>query len=779
MQRPITKIAVIGSGVMGSGIAAHFANAGLDVLLLDVKGKGFGKKNHLAEDAIDRLLKTDPAPLMHPSFAKKITAGNIEDDLSKIKDCHWVVEAIVEQIDIKRALYAQIESHIQDGTIVSSNTSTIPLDQLTAGRGERFQRHFLITHFFNPPRYMRLIEIVKGQKTDGGILSTVTDFADRVLGKGAVMCNDTPGFIANRIGTFWLQIAVLEAIERGISVEDADAVFGRPMGIPKTGVFGLLDLVGLDLMPLIGKSMCASLPETDAYRQLYQEPAVIQKMIADGYTGRKGKGGFYRLNRDDGNKIKESIDLQTGHYAKTQKSHLACLDVGKKDLRALLSHPDKGAQYAWSVLSQVLCYTASLVPEIADSIHAVDTAMKLGYNWKYGPFELIDRLGASWFVDRLKSEGRPIPALVSRVGNGTFYRVENGQTMVMAPDGSYNGVIRAPGILLLSDIKLSAKPILKNPSASLWDVGDGVCCLEFHGKMNSLDSDVFILIQKTIDLFSRNPETYKALVVYNEGSHFSAGANLGLALFAANLGLWDQIELLVETGQKTYKALKYAPFPVVGAPSGMALGGGCEVLLHCDAIQAHAETYGGLVEVGVGVVPAWGGCKEMLMRHLNAKNRAGGTMIATGKVFEMIGTAKVAKSAMEARDLLILRDGDGITMNRDRLLFDAKQKALALVSGGYTPPVEQTVSLSGAGGRVAFSMAVKALVKTGKATPYDEEVAKRLAYVLSGGNADSSDTLTEDDILGLEREMFMKCARDPRTWARMEHILETGKPLRN
>lgn len=772
----IKKVAVIGAGVMGAGIAAQVANAGLSVRLIDIPQKGLGKKNALAETAIEKLKKMNPAPLMHKKVAKLIEPGNT-GSLDDVKDCDWVIEAIVEKTEIKQDLYRQLEKVCRPGTVVSSNTSTIPLKTLVEGMSESFQENFLITHFFNPPRYMRLIELVRGEKTSDATYTRISNFVDRFLGKSAVECHDTPGFIANRIGTFWIQTALLEAIERRIDVEDADAVLSKPLGIPKTGVFALMDLVGLDLMPLIGKSMNDTLPETDLYRQTYQEVPFIQKLIDEGYTGRKGKGGFYRLlKEEDGTKKKEALDLSTGTYRPKRKPRMGCLDVSREGLQRFFSYGDKGSDYALAVMTKTLWYALSLVPEIAKTPFAVDTAMKLGYNWKYGPFELVDRMGPAWFRAHLKKVGMDIPPLLDKVGDQTFYQIESGQQTYFVPEGRYEPVTRPAGQLLLEDIKRRTKPLAKNASAALWDVGDQIACLEFKSKMNTIDGEIFKMIHQSIDIVQK--QDFKALVLYNEGSNFSVGANLGLALFAVNIGLWDQIAEMVKGGQDAYQALKYAPFPVVGAPSGMALGGGCEVLLHCDAVQAHAEFYTGLVEVGVGVVPAWGGCKEMLSRWITASKRPGGAMVAIGKVFEMIGTAKVAKSAMEAQEMLFMREGDGITMNRDRLLADAKEKALSLVEG-YTVPEPVDLSLPGGVAKVAMSMAVKGFVKAGKATAYDEVVSEKLAVILSGGDTDITDKQTEETILRLEREAFMDLLHNRKTLDRMEHILSTGKPLRN
>jgi len=778
----IKKAAVIGSGVMGSGIAAHIANAGIPVYLLDivpqaVKDNG-GDRSVVAKTAIDKMLKTDPAPFMHNKAASLVTPGNIEDDLEKLADVDWIVEAVLENPRVKHDLYQKLEAVRKDGSIVSSNTSTIPLSILLEGQTERFASDFCITHFFNPPRYMRLLEVVKGPKTRQDAFDTVSAFCDRVLGKGVVECKDTPGFIANRIGTYFMAVAVNEAIDGGLTVEEADAITGRPMGIPKTGTFGLIDLVGLDLMPLISKSLLSTLPADDDYRRIHRDNALANKMIAEGYTGRKGKGGFYRQTKQaDGRRVKEAIDLKTGAYRTSEKATLA--SASAKNLKALVETADAGGAYAWRVLSQALSYAADLVPQIAEQITAVDEAMRLGYNWKSGPFELIDQLGTGWFAEKLVAEGKAVPHMVKVAAGRPFYKVEGSKLLFLGTDGEYAEVKRPDGVLLLTDIKRGSKPVAKNGSASLWDIGDGVLCLEFTSKMNALDQDIMGMIRKAMGIIGDGKSgAYKALVIHNEAQNFSVGANLGLALFAINIGLWPQIEATIAEGQNTYKALKYAPFPTVAAPSGMALGGGCEILLHSSAVQAHAETYSGLVEVGVGVLPGWGGCKEMVIRHLANKRRPGGPMPALSAAFEAISTAKVAKSAFEARDMLILRPTDGITFNKDRLLADAKAKALELAAN-YTPPQEPEIRLPGPTAAAAFSMAVDGFAQQGKATPHDVVVSKAIGFVLSGGNTDITQVMTEDDLLTLEREGFLALTKTNGTINRIEHMLETGKPLRN
>lgn len=765
----IQKIGVVGAGVMGAGIAAHCANAGADVVLLDIVPGG-------AARAVQAMLKTEPAAFMHRDFAKRVTPGDLEGGLAALADCDWIVEAIVERPDAKRDLYARLDNIRKPGSIVSSNTSTIPLAALTEGLGERFAADFLITHFFNPPRYMRLLETVTGPHTRADAVAAIAEFADRALGKTVIPCKDTPGFIANRIGGLWMQSAINHAFDLGLSIEEADAAMSRPIGVPKTGVFGLLDLVGIDLMPHIAASMKSVLPATDAYVVGLREQPLITRLIKEGRTGRKGgKGGFYTRAKDaEGNSLKRALDLVTGDDRPERRASLESLEL--RDLRAIAEHPDRGGRYMRAVLLDTLAYAAALVPEIADRIEDVDAAMRLGYNWKYGPFELIDRVGAAWLARALRDDGRAVPALLEAVGDGTFYRVTDGALEACGTDGAYHRVVRPDGVLLLADVKRATKPLAKTASASLWDLGDGVACVELHGMRGSLDPLTMEMFNKAIALGKKG--AFQALVITSDGDNFSVGANIGLALFAANIAAWGEIEGMIETGQKTLRALRHAPFPVVGAPSGMALGGGCEILLHCDAVVAHAEAYIGLVEVGVGVIPGWGGCTTMLARHAANKRMPKGPMPPVAKAFEAISTATVAKSAFEARDLLYLRHTDEIVFSRDRLLAAAKARALALVAG-YAPPEEAKLRLPGPSGKAALRMAVQQQVALGRATPHDVVVCDALANTLSGGKRDHTEETTEAELLKLERQSFMALLKTPGTLARIEHMLDTGRPLRN
>lgn len=768
----IQKVAVIGAGVMGAGIAAQLANAGYDVELLDrVSAKEGTERSAIAAGAIERMLKTSPAPLMHKRNAKKIRAGNTDDNIDRLKECDLIIEAVFEDPKVKFDIFQKIDANRKAGSIVASNTSTIPLHDLMAGQSDQFKKDFVITHFFNPPRYMQLLELVTSEHNSKETVAELTRFLDEKMGKGVVVCNDTPGFIANRIGTFWIQCAINEAHNKKLTVEEADAVMGRPIGVPKTGVFGLVDMVGLDLMPHISKSLLGKLPADDAYCKIYQTFPMIDAMIADGYTGRKGKGGFYRLNEA---REKQVVSLVTGIAAPAAaKVKMPALEASKKKgIKGLIESKDKGGDYAWSVLKQTLCYTAEHANTISSGVQAVDDAMKLGYNWKQGPFELIDKIGTSYFIKRLEAEGEKVPAFLKQAEGKTFYRVENGKKQVMQADGSYADIQRPDGVILLSDIKLATKPVAKNMSASLWDIGDGALCLEFHSKMNSIDFFTMNMMNKACDIIGDGKGKYKTLVIHNEADDFSIGANILVAAVAAKLKQYWLVDKLVHMGQETYKRLKYSPFPVVSTSTGRVLGGGCEVLLSSNHVQAHAETYMGLVEVGVGLLPAWGGSTELLTRALQSKKIAHGPMPPIANVFETISTAKVSPSAFEAKDMLYLRESDGITMNKARLLTDAKAKALDMAKD-YTPEKPYDLKLPGVSGLAALNMAVDSFYLKGAVTGYDVVVSDKVARVLTGGDqADVTNVVTQDYVRSLEHKYFMALMHDDRTINRVMTTLK-------
>ena len=779
MTGTIDKVAVIGSGVMGAGIAAHCANAGCEVLLLDIVPEENQDRSAVARNAIQMMHKSNPEMLMHKRNAKRITPGNIEDDLHLLEDYDWVVEVIIENLEIKRNLYSKLSDYIGSNTILSSNTSTIPRSELVSGLPEDISSRFLITHFFNPPRYLPLLEVVTSSEVNDDVVSRFCNFADRRLGKRVTMCNDRPGFIGNRLGVYFVQRAIKATLEHGLSVEQADAMLGRPIGLPKTGVFALMDLIGIDLIPKVGESLQSRLDQEDPFHKISGPGEdIIMSMIDEGNTGRKGKGGFYRLNRNDGKKVKEARDLSSGEYRKAnRRAAFPSAKMGKRGLSALMDCDDDGARFVTDVLLDTLAYAAFIVPDVSDDIYSIDGAMKVGYNWKKGPFEMMDSIGVPSMVKRLQETGREVPKFLSQAQEkGSFYSIEDGEIMRLCSSGEMVVVERPEETLNVADLKRRGKPLKRNGSASIWDMGDGVLLVEYHTKMNAMDPMNIEMLVNAVDI--AESDGFKGIVIGNDASNFCAGANLGLALFAANLGAWKDLEDFITLGQETYQTLKYCDVPVVAASAGLCLGGGAEVLMHCDAVQAHAESYIGLVEVGVGVVPAWGGCKELLGRLVEYGLVTNGPMGAAMKAFETIGTAQVAKSAEQASSLGFLAPSDQITMNRDRLLADAKTKVLELHED-YTPPEPRTYALPGPTGMAALSLALNDLSLSGQATPHDVVVATKLAKILTGGDSDITETLEEDDILSMEKDTFANLLKNLDTLDRVQHMLETGKPLRN
>ncbi len=779
MSEGIQKVAVIGSGVMGAGIAAHCANAGCEVLLLDIVPDGAEDRNSLSKTAIQKMHKSNPEMLMHKRNSKRITPGNIEDDLHLLEDFDWVIEVVIENLDVKRDLYSRLCDKIGPETILSSNTSTLPRSKLVSELPRDISSRFLITHFFNPPRYLPLLEVVTSSEVDESVVTRFCEFADHRLGKRVTMCNDRPGFIGNRLGVYFIQRAFKATLELGLSVEQADAMLGRPIGLPKTAVFALMDLVGIDLIPHVTESLLEHLPDDDPFHKIAGTgEEIILNMIQDGYTGRKGKGGFYRLNKDGGKKVKEARNLYTGEYQNAnRRAAFPSAKMGKRGISSLMDCNDDGARLVTEVLLDSLSYAAHIVPDVSDDIYSIDGAMKVGYNWKAGPFEMMDSIGVESMVQRLESSGREVPRFLSLAAErGSFYGMEDGEITRLTPSGEMVIVNRPEDTLTVADLKRRGKPLKRNGSASIWDTGDGVLLVEYHTKMNAMDPMNMEMLLNAVDL--AESEDYKGIVIGNDATNFCAGANLGLALFAANLGAWKDLEDFIGLGQDTYQTLKYCDVPVVAASAGLCLGGGAEVLMHCDAVQAHSESYVGLVEVGVGIIPAWGGCKELLGRLVDFGLVTNGPMGAVMKAFETIGTAQVAKSAEQARSMGFLGPNDGITMNRDRLLADAKRKVLDL-SENYVPPVPRTYRLPGPTGLAGLNLALSDLALSGQATPHDVVVATSLAGILTGGNTDITVAMEEDDILAMEKEAIATLGRHPDTLDRMQHMLETGKPLRN
>ena len=776
----INKVAVIGSGIMGAGIAAHCANAGCDVLLYDIVPAGAEDRSIIARDAIGLMKKSNPEMLMHPSNSQRIHPVNLEDDLPLLRDRDWVIEVVVERLDIKHSIYSNIENYLSEDVILSSNTSTIPRSSLVEGMSPSLASKFLITHFFNPPRYLPLLEIVAGEEVEEDLFYRMSIFASEKLGKRVTLCNDTPGFIGNRLGIYFVQRAIAATIDYGFTVEQADAMLGRPIGLPKTGVFALMDLVGIDIIPSVVQSMISNLSSEDALQKIAGRGGeILEKMISEGYTGRKGKGGFFRLNTENGKRIKEARNLSNGTYATAdRRAAFTSAKVGRQGLKRLMNCPDEGACFVKEILLDTFAYAASLVPTVSEDIAAIDGAMRVGYNWKKGPFEMMDSIGLKWLVEQMELADIDIPDFITLAAKkGSFYGIEGGEKTRLNFSGDIIQILKGAEVTTVSDIKRRrGAPIRKNASASIWDANDGVLLVEFHSKMNALDPLIMEILLAAVDI--SEGDEWRGILIANDSPNFCAGANLGLALFAANLGAWSTLEEFIALGQETYQSLKYSEVPVVSAASGMCLGGGCEILLHSDGVVAHSESYIGLVEVGVGIIPAWGGCKEMLAR-LTDENLVGlGPMGAPMQAFENIGMAKVAKSAHQAKDLGFLRKSDRITMNRDMLLSNAKSFLLEL-SQDYTPPVPNTYRLPGPSGFAALKMALDDLAIAGHATPHDLTVVGELAKVLTGGDCDYTDELSEDDILSLERKAIANLARNELTMARMENMLAKGKPLRN
>lgn len=776
----INKVAVIGSGIMGAGIAAHCANAGCDVLLYDIVPNGAEDRSVIARDAIGRMKKSNPEVLMHPSNSQRIHPANLEDDLALLSDRDWVIEVVVERLDIKHTIYSNIEEYLSEDVILSSNTSTIPRSSLVEGMSPSLASKFLITHFFNPPRYLPLLEIVAGEEVVEDLYHRMSIFASERLGKRVTLCNDTPGFIGNRLGIYFVQRSIAATLDYGFTVEQADAMLGRPIGLPKTGVFALMDLVGIDIIPAVVQSMVDNLPPEDALHEIAgRGEDLIEKMISEGYTGRKGKGGFFRLNTEGGNRIKEARSLVDGTYdTANRRAAFTSAKIGRQGLKRLMTHPDEGAAFVKEILLDTFAYAASLVPDVSEDIGAIDGAMRVGYNWKKGPFEMMDSIGLEWLVGEMVSAEIEIPSFLALAAErGSFYGLEGGEITRLDFSGELIQILNGAEVTTVADIKRRrGKPIRKNASASIWDANDGVLLVEFHSKMNALDPLIMEILLAAVDI--SEDDEWRGILIANDSANFCAGANLGLALFAANLGAWSTLEDFIALGQDTYQALKYAEVPVVSAASGMCLGGGCEILLHSDGVVAHSESYIGLVEAGVGIVPAWGGCKEMLARLTDEKLVGLGPMAAPMQAFENIGMAKVAKSAHQAKDLGYLRQRDRITMNRDRVMSDAKSFLLELAQD-YSPPSPNVYHLPGPSGLAALKMALNDLAIAGHATPHDITVVGELAKVLTGGECDHTDELSEEDILALERKAISTLARNELSLARMEHMLAKGKPLRN
>lgn len=811
-MKQIKKAAVLGAGVMGQGIAAHLAGAGIPVLLLDIVPPKFGEadekaglkesspkfRNKFALGGIEAIKKSKPSVIYSKRDLKLIQPGNFEDDWSKLSECDWIVEVVVERLDIKRSVFEKIESVMQPGTIISSNTSGLPLKDMAEGRTEAFRKNFLVTHFFNPVRYLKLVEIVSSDETDPAVVQGMSDFLADQLGKGVVTAKDTPNFIANRIGTFAFMTALHRVIEEGWKLEEVDKILGPAMGKPKSAMFRTADIAGIDTLAHVVKNTYDNCPDDEA-RESFVMPDIIHQMIEKGFTGNKAKQGFYKKEKDaNGKRQILSMDLKSGEYAPKVDAKFDSLKAAKKiedageRIKSVINGEDKAAEFAWKVTRDTLIYTANRIPEIADDIVNVDNAMKWGFNWEIGPFETLDALGLQETVERIKKDGLEVPALFTQAlekGDGCFYKKSGSDHQYFdIKTSSYQAVPSKPNIFFLKDIKENEKNILKkNAGASLIDLGDGVICLEFHTKMNAIDADIGEMGLAGIELIKG--DEYKGMVVTNEAENFSVGANIMLLFLEAQQKNWDNIDKMVKGFQDFGMMMRYSPKPVVAAPFGLTLGGGCEVAMAADQIRAAAETYIGLVEVGVGLIPAGGGCKNMILNTeaaLRAKGEKvwmsqgdGGPFPKVQKAFERIGFAKVATSAKEGMDESFLKTSDKISLNRDTLLNDAKQDVLELAKDYTQPEAREDILLPGEGGTMAVKSSIRNFLSLGQISEHDALIAEKLAHVLCGGAMPTQGYVSEQQLLDLEREAFLALAGTQKTQERIQYMLMNNKPLRN
>ena len=760
----IRKVAVIGAGTMGAGIAGQAANAGCDVLLLDLPSEGVDV-NALAQKGLDRISNPADPGIISQEAGARISVGNIRDDFDKLAECDWIAEAILERLDLKKDLYKKLDDVCKDTAIISSNTSTIPIKLLVEDMPLAFRKRFAITHFFNPVRFMPLLELVSGEDTDPKIMSELHLFCDEKLGKGVVPCLDTPGFLGNRVGCYAIQAALHTANEMGISPQEADAIFGRPMGIPKTGVFGLYDLIGIDLMSDVASSLVSILPQGDAFHDVGAKLSLMENMIANGQRGRKTGAGFYRIN--DGQK--EVINLESGEYEAVKALNIpVAMKAEKEGIIHILQDKSKYGDYAWKVMSNVLSYAASLVPEVGDNPVAVDDAMKMGYNWIKGPFELIDEIGVDYFIERLESEQRPIPDYLKQVAGSSFYKGLN----VQQYKGDWVPVERPEGTLRFNDKRKTLTPVSSNTEASSYDV-DGIALVEFHSKANALGAGSMQILDGALDRVAS--DKMKGLIVHNDAQHFSCGVNLNTVRAFFESKDWDGLDKFLDYFQQTVHKMAVAEFPVIVAPVGLSLGGGFEVVLHAKQVICHANSNMGLVESGVGVIPAGGGCKETLYRWIDKKD--GNVEEGAWEAFMSLGYGKTASSPLHARDLAMLRDNDRYVNNRDRLLSES----LAAIQDGSEQRGFERTPIAMAGQPLFDKMVAWAvdMQAKGKLFPHEVFVSTEIARIVTGGEIEPGTPWSEQDLYDAERRAFLTLAKTPETQERIRTLLDNGKAVRN
>ena len=821
-HRQINKVAVLGAGTMGSRIAAHMTNAGLPVVLLDIVPPGTdasaakAERNKIVLGALDGLKKSKPAAFYSPESARLIAAGNFDDDLALIADCDWIIEVVAENLDIKRALLERVQKHRRPDSIVTSNTSGLPIHEIVDGMPMELRRHWFGTHFFNPPRYMRLLEMIATPDSDVADMAAVEHFCDLRLGKAIVHAHDTPNFIANRIGTFSMGNAIRLMQEQGLSIEEVDTLTGAALGWPKTGTFRLGDLVGVDVMAFVAKNFAAQAGKIGDERADVGMAPFIATMIERKWLGDKTKQGFYKKEGKDaeGRDLRHVLDWQTLDYKPSMRPKIPSIEMAKNVESthariAQLLHgdatKDKAAAFYWPFLTELFTYSANRVPpipsSIADNIVEIDNAMKAGYNWELGPFEMFDAAGVRATTEKMRAAGAPVSANVEKLlahaekhgeANPTWYKddasVASGRLYFDPVAGEYKPVVTAEGVTSLAVIKKAKGVVKKNPGASVVDLGDGVAAIELHSKMNALGGDIVSLITQTLKPSSETVGNFEAFVITGDSANFSVGANLMQLLLGIQEEEWDEVEMAVKAFQNMTQAIKFCPRPVVVAPYGMCLGGGVEISLHAAARQPHAELYMGLVEAGVGLIPGGGGCKEMTIRSVEAGSsirpdaRGEGVEIfeALKKNFETIAMAKVSTSAAEARGLGFMRPSDNVTMNRERLLTDAKLKARALAEAGYSAPaVRVDIPAPGESVLATLKLAVWTMREGQYISDHDVKVANWVAYALCGGKVTPGALVSEQYLLDLEREAFLSLCGEKKTQERIAFTLKTGKPLRN
>ena len=801
MKRRIKQVAIIGSGIMGSGIACHFANIGVQVLLLDIiprelndqeKKKGLTLedkqvRNRLVNDALQASLKSRPSPIYHQDFAKRIQTGNLQDDISKVADADWIIEVVVERLDIKKKVFDDLEKHRKPGTIISSNTSGIPIQLMNEGRSEDFKKHFCGTHFFNPPRYLRLFEIIPGPDTSEEVLEFLNEYGEKFLGKTSVVAKDTPAFIGNRVGIFSIMSLFHMVKEMDLTIEEVDKLTGPVIGRPNSATFRTVDVVGLDTLVHVANGLHKGVPE-DEQHDLFALPDFIGTMVENEWFGSKSGQGFYKkVKNKDGSSEIQSLDLNTMEYRSAKKANFATLEQTKTiekvedRFKVLINGKDKAGEFYRKNLSALFAYVSNRIPEITDELYKIDDAMKAGFGWEHGPFQIWDAIGVEKGVEMMKKEGFEPAAWVNEMlekGEKSFYTVKNSNTFYY--DIPKKGQVKVPGqdaFIILDNIRES-KQVFKNSGVVVEDLGDGILNVEFRSKMNSIGGDVLDGLNKALDIAERD---YQGLVVANNGQNFSVGANIGMIFMMAVEQEYDELNAAIKYFQDTMMRMRYSSIPTVAAPHAMTLGGGCELSLHADMVVAAAETYIGLVEFGVGVIPGGGGSKEMTLRASDTFHKDDVELNRLREYFLTIGMAKVSTSAYEAYDLGILQKGkDIVVVNPDRQLGIAKSHALLMAENGYTQPIKRTdIKVLGKQALGTFLVGTDQMFAGKYISEHDKKIANKLAYVMAGGDLSEASYVSEQYLLDLEREAFLSLTGERKTLERLEHMIKTGKPLRN